>query len=250
MVNNGDGTFTYTPAAGFNGSDSFTYTITDHDGETSTATVTITVTPVNDVPAAAADSYSTHEDTAFTTGNVLTNDTLGDTPTTITAFDALSTNGGTVVNNGDGTFTYTPAADFNGSDSFTYTITDTDGETSTATVTIAVTPVNDAPIAVADSYRVTEGEVMTIIGQRCSGQRHRRGCRSTDGRTGRRAGQRFVESRRRRFIRLHTRRGVLGQRQLCLSGQRRQQQFDGRRRGADGGARGRRFRGLPRRQHR
>ena len=152
VVNNGDGTFTYTPAANFNGSDTFTYTITDDDGETSTATVTITVTPVNDVPGGrSTDSASTAEDTAVTTGNVLTNDNLGDEPTTITAFDAASANGGTVVNNGDGTFTYTPAANFNGTDTFTYTITDNDGETSNGTVTITVTAVNDVPVAAADS---------------------------------------------------------------------------------------------------
>ena len=151
---NNDGTFTYTPAAGFNGNDTFTYTITDTDGETSTATVTIAVGAVNDVPVATDDSgvgFSTNEDTGFTTSNVLTNDTLGDTPTTITAFDATSANGASVVYNNNGTFTYTPAANFNGNDTFTYTITDTDGETSTATVTIAVVALNDVPVATDDS---------------------------------------------------------------------------------------------------
>ncbi|MBK7548119.1 MAG: cadherin-like domain-containing protein [Rhodoferax sp.] len=55
-VVNADGTYTYTPNANFTGSDSFTYTITDTDGDTSTATVSISVTPVDDAPAAAADS--------------------------------------------------------------------------------------------------------------------------------------------------------------------------------------------------
>ena len=53
---------------------------------------------------------------------------------------------GTVTNNGDGTFTYTPDTDFYGTDSFTYQVCDTGGACDTATVTIEVTPVNDPPV--------------------------------------------------------------------------------------------------------
>ena len=113
MVDNGDGTLTFTPAAGFVGADTFTYTITDSDGETSTATVSVDVTDA--VPAANDDSDSTHLNTPVTI-SVLANDDLGDEPTTITAFDATSANGGTVVDNGDGTLTYTPASGFVGTD--------------------------------------------------------------------------------------------------------------------------------------
>ena len=134
VVSNGDGTFTYTPNANFNGSDSFTYTISDGTSS-DTATVTITVTAVNDPPAAVNDTASTDEDTPVTTDNVLANDTdVDDTliPASITAF-TQGTNG-TVVSNGDGTFTYTPNANFNGSDSFTYTISDgTSSDTATVT---------------------------------------------------------------------------------------------------------------------
>ena len=49
-------------------------------------------------------------------------------------FDSASVRGGTVADNGNGTFTYTPAAGFTGTDSFTYTIADADGEQSAATV--------------------------------------------------------------------------------------------------------------------
>lgn len=156
-----DGSFTYTPNANYNGPDSFSYTITDGNGETSSGTVNINVTPVNDVPLANPDSAATNEDEPVTTGNVLTNDDLGDEPTTITASDATSANGGTVVNNGDGTFTYTPAPDFNGTDTFTYAITDDDGETSTATVTIAVAPANDSPVAQNDVVSTNEDTAVT-----------------------------------------------------------------------------------------
>ncbi|MFO0803383.1 MAG: Ig-like domain-containing protein [Gemmataceae bacterium] len=135
VVDNGNGSLTYTPPSGFVGTDSFTYTITDVDGESSTATVTITVT--NNLPVANADSATTGVDVPVQIF-VLLNDDLGDEPTSITGFDAVSAEGGTIVDNMDGTLTYTPPSGFSGSDSFTYTITDADGDMSTATVTIDV----------------------------------------------------------------------------------------------------------------
>jgi VCBS repeat-containing protein len=122
----------------------------------------VTVTPVNHTPLAAADSATTAEDTPVTTVNVLLNDNQGDAPATISAFDATSAHGGTVVNNGDGTFTYTPAANFNGSDSFTYTIKDVDGEVSTATVTVTVSPANDPPVAADDTGNVDAGATLVV----------------------------------------------------------------------------------------
>ncbi|MBW7882604.1 MAG: tandem-95 repeat protein [Caldilineaceae bacterium] len=163
LVNNGDGTFTYTPNANFNGTDSFVYEICDTDGLCDQATVTITVTPVNDGPDAVDDSYSTAEDTPLTVPapGVLNNDTDVDG-------DALTVTGytqpanGTVVQNADGSLTYTPNANFNGTDSYTYTISDGNGGTDTATVTITVSGVNDAPDAVNDSASVNEDQPVTI----------------------------------------------------------------------------------------
>src|SRR5205807_4627271 len=65
---NADGSFTYTPAADFNGTDSFTYRASDGSLSSNVATVTITVRPVNDAPVAANDSYTTDEDTTLTVG--------------------------------------------------------------------------------------------------------------------------------------------------------------------------------------
>ncbi len=73
--NNGDGTFTYTPADNYNGADSFTYTVTDGNGQTSTATVNFKVNSVNDGPTAIGDSITVVEDNSITTGNLLANDT-------------------------------------------------------------------------------------------------------------------------------------------------------------------------------
>nr|WP_297347761.1 retention module-containing protein [uncultured Glaciecola sp.] len=151
------GNFTYTPAADFVGADTFTYTITDADGDTSTATVTVNVANVNALADAVDDTFGMNENTQLT-GTLLGNDDLGDGPTTVTSFDSASVNGATVTVDEAGNFTYTPAADFVGADTFTYTITDADGDTSTATVTINV---NDQPEAVADVFSMNEGTTVS-----------------------------------------------------------------------------------------
>ena len=157
-VNNGDGSFTYTPDLDFNGSDSFTYIISDNDGAMATATVTIEVTAVNDAPVAADDpGVTTPEDTEVRI-DVAANDTDVDgnlDPTTVEVVSGPSN--GTVVNNGDGSITYTPNQDYVGEDEFTYQICDLDGLCDTAIVSITVTPVNDAPVA-ADDPGVTTPE--------------------------------------------------------------------------------------------
>jgi hypothetical protein len=84
------------------------------------------------------DAATTPQDIPVTTINVLLNDTLVDNAV-ISTFDATSVNGGTVADNADGTFNYSPPLDFNGTDTFTYTLSDDEGDTSTATVTITVT---------------------------------------------------------------------------------------------------------------
>ncbi len=159
---NSDGSYTYTPDPNFTGTDSFTYTISDGNGGTDTATVNITVDPVNDPPDAVNNNYTTNEDTPVS-GNVITDDTGegldsdldGDTLTVTGNSDPSN---GSVTVNSDGSYTYTPDANFNGTDSFTYTISDGNGGTDTATVNITVDPVNDAPNAVNESYTVEANE--------------------------------------------------------------------------------------------
>ncbi|MEZ5735899.1 MAG: Ig-like domain-containing protein [Novosphingobium sp.] len=141
-----DGDYTFTPDANWNGTvPTVTYTVSDSEGGTDTANLDITVNPVVDLTA-ADDSNTTDEDTPVS-GSVAGNDntTSGGTLTFAKHSDPAN---GTVVVNPDGTYTYTPNADFNGEDSFTYTVTDADsGESLTQTVTITVNPINDAPEA-------------------------------------------------------------------------------------------------------
>jgi hypothetical protein len=140
VVNNGDGTVTYTPAADYSGTDSFTYTAHTTGTIAETATVTVQVTAVQDV---FTDTLTINEDTAGTV-NVLANDHFAGTGVTVTAV----TNGahGTVVNNNNGTLTFTPAADYFGTDTFSYTAISATGTAETASVNVTVTAINDAPV--------------------------------------------------------------------------------------------------------
>jgi hypothetical protein len=159
LVNQGNGTFLYTPNANFNGSDSFSYTITDSNGGTAAATVNITVTAVNDAPIANADTASTSEDTAVTI-NVLANDT--DVEAEALSISSFSTPTKGSLSQNNGSFLYTPNANANGSDSFSYVISDASGATATATVNVTIAAVNDAPIATADTASTSEDTAVTI----------------------------------------------------------------------------------------
>jgi hypothetical protein len=171
------GGYTFTPAPNYFGPVPLvTYTATN--GTVSdTATLTITVTPVNDLPVAVNDTGTTPEDTALA-GNVLSNDTDVEGVLTVTQFSvngitATAGQTGTIPNvgqitvNANGTYTFVPAANFNGPvPVVTYTLVDGSGATATATLTISVTPVNDTPAAVNDTYTTLEdttlnGNVLT-----------------------------------------------------------------------------------------
>jgi gliding motility-associated-like protein len=108
------------------------------------------------IPTIVADSFTTNEDTQLNE-NVSANDIDADgDPLTYSPTETFDTPNGTVLMNADGTFTYTPDENFNGTDSFEYTACDNDNNCSTVTVTITVLAVNDAPIAIDDVYSTIE----------------------------------------------------------------------------------------------
>jgi VCBS repeat-containing protein len=137
LLLNLDGSFTYTPAANYNGPDAFTYNAFDAAAYSVPATVNITVTSVNDAPVAANDSYSMPQGAVLTVAapGVLGNDT--DTDSTLTAAVITGPSNGTLSLASNGSFTYTPAGTFYGTDSFTYRASD-GAASSNATVTITV----------------------------------------------------------------------------------------------------------------
>jgi len=159
------GTTTYTPNADFNGMDSFVYEVCDNGTpiECATATVNITVTPLNDAPLAVDDAETTPEDTPINS-DVTPNDSDvdGDNLTVTTTPVAPPANG-ILTLNANGTYTYTPNANYFGTDSFEYEICD-DGSPvlcATAVVNITIDSVNDAPVAVDDAETTPEDTPIT-----------------------------------------------------------------------------------------
>jgi CshA-type fibril repeat protein len=163
VVLNADGTIDFTPDTNYSGPATFEYTVSDGNGGTDTATVTINVADVNEGPDAVNDNLEGQEDTplVINPAQLLGNDTDADGDT-LTITSVSNPTHGSVVLNADGTFTFTPDANFNGEDNFKYTITDGNGGTDTATVTIDFAPVNDAPVAVNDALEGTEDTTLTI----------------------------------------------------------------------------------------
>lgn len=161
LVNHGDGTFSYGPKDGFTGTDSFEYSICDSEGQCDTAMVTIYVAPVNKPPLAVEDKVFGSEDTPLTI-NVLGNDSDPEGGTlSIQSFTEPTH--GSVTQNADGSFTYTPDANFHGSDSFTYTVCDSFGLCNTAVVTVELAEVNDPPVANND-FDSTNEDTAVVVG--------------------------------------------------------------------------------------
>ena len=137
------GTVTFTPTANYNGAASVIVNATD--GTASVAQeVTIAVGAVNDAPTlAAVSAQAATEDTVLTFSVMGADVDAGD----VLAYSAAGATKGSVSVASDGTVTYTPTADLNGSDSFTITVTDKAGLTATQSVSVAIAAVNDAPVA-------------------------------------------------------------------------------------------------------
>ena len=151
------GVCTYTPNANYFGPDSFVYTVSDGKGGQDTGQVSITVTPVNDDPNAVNNALTTPANTAGQV-NVLANDTDVDGDTlTVTTLTPTAAHG-TVSCTAAGVCTYTPNADYDGSDSFTYEISDGHGGTDTAAVSVTVTPPTANTPPVADDETLTTPE--------------------------------------------------------------------------------------------
>ena len=161
-----DGSFTYTPGEDYNGPDSFTYTVTDGPSTSDPATVTINVAPVNDAPGAGWNTYWLDEDTTLATttvDGVLANDfDIDGDSFTLTQLSSPA-NGTLVLNALDGTFQYTPNANFVGNDQFTYKINDGLLDSNLARVTFVVQNVNDAPVASPDAYTTNQGRPLTVV---------------------------------------------------------------------------------------
>src|SRR5262249_8765245 len=133
---NSDGSLDYTPDANYHGSDSFTYKDNDGSLDSTVATVSITSTSGKDAPTARDNAYSIDEDQTRTMagGGVLSNDADVDGGNVLSAVLVSGPSHGVLSLNADGSFSYTPSANYNGPDSFTYKANDGSLDSNVATV--------------------------------------------------------------------------------------------------------------------
>ncbi|GAM72675.1 T1SS secreted agglutinin RTX [Vibrio sp. JCM 19236] len=163
VTDNGDGTFTLTPDADFNGEIEFTFDVSDGDQLVST-NLNLTVNPVNDDPTAEDVSYTINEDgtLTFTDEQLLAgaDDIDGDT---LSVSDVSYTGAdGVFTDNGDGTYEFAPNANFNGEVSLDFTVSDGQGGSVDANIDVTVLDVNDPPVAGGTSYQMNEDGTIDI----------------------------------------------------------------------------------------
>ncbi|MFO0927186.1 MAG: tandem-95 repeat protein, partial [Gemmataceae bacterium] len=167
---------TFAPAANFNGTATIDVVVNDQGNTgsggalTAVETVQVQVTAVNDAPVATGDSYATSEDTPLTVAGpgVLANDTDVDVDSLAAVLVAGPAHG-TLTLNADGSFTYTPDANYNGADSFTYQANDGTADSNAVVVTLTVQAVNDAPVLAPSEGRLTQGERLTLMADQLTG---------------------------------------------------------------------------------
>lgn len=164
---NADGSLSYAPDAanpvvialgpGAHVVDTFTYQVTDSQGGSSSTTLAVTIAGSNLAPVANDNAYSVNEDQILSVAasGVLVNDADPDL-NALTASLVSGTSSGTLVFNGNGAFTYTPNANFSGTDSFAYQVSDGSLISNIATVTLTVLSINDEPVAVGDVVAVNQ----------------------------------------------------------------------------------------------
>ncbi|WP_277987770.1 tandem-95 repeat protein, partial [Vibrio parahaemolyticus] len=157
LVSIENGIATISPTADWNGSETLTFTATDPSGESISQTVNFTVAPVADI---VADTATVVEDTS-TVIKVLGNDTFEGDGKVVSLDTNNGPANGTVSVNPDGSVTYTPNDNYQGTDSFTYIVT-SGGVSESTTVSVDVTPVNDAPVAKDDTAITDEDTPVTI----------------------------------------------------------------------------------------
>ena len=164
-------TFTGTPDSGDVGTTSITVTATDGNGGTDATTtfdLVVVAASTNTPPVAADDQITTDEDIAFIgnlladNGNGTDSDADGDP---LKTYLLTTPADGSVTVAEDGSFTYTPDSNFNGTDSFTYLLLDDAGGSDSATVSITVDAVNDAPVIASQTLDVDENSAAgTVVG--------------------------------------------------------------------------------------
>ncbi|WP_064681737.1 cadherin-like domain-containing protein [Rhizobium bangladeshense] len=158
LIDNNDGTWSFTPDANYNGPVNLSYTVSDGKGGSVPASQSFTLDAVNDAPVLSGNAATLAagiEDTAYTfsTADLLAGFTDVDGDQLSVA--GLTANHGALVDNNDGTWSFTPDANYNGPVSLSYSVTDGNGGSVPASQSFTLDAVNDAPTAVVLSNTVT-----------------------------------------------------------------------------------------------
>ena len=150
LVNNGNGTWSYTPAANDDTAVTFSYAVSDGIAAPVATTASLDITPVNDAPVTTPVTLAAiAEDSGarlITQAELLANASDVDGPSLTAINLAISSGNGTLVNNLNGTWSYTPAANNDTAVTFSYAVTDGIAAPVATTASLDITPVNDAPV--------------------------------------------------------------------------------------------------------
>jgi VCBS repeat-containing protein/ELWxxDGT repeat protein len=165
ITNNNDGTYTFIPVASYNGIINLSYSVIDGNGGSIAATQSFNLATINHSPTGTASAILAvgTEDTTYiinATDLLLGfSDIDGDT----LAVSGLTSNNGSLINNNNGTYTFTPTANYNGTANLSYNVVDGKGGSIAATQSFSLTPVNDAPTGTASGTLVTGAEDTVYI---------------------------------------------------------------------------------------
>ncbi len=159
-----NGGIEYTPSPNFFGTETIGYSVTDANGASTPLTLTIEVRPVDDAPVGVGDSYQVDEDTTtfFDSQNGVAANDMDADGDSLTVSIEFTTPQGELQLFEDGSFSYTPPADFDGAESFAYTVSDGSLSSAPVIVTIQMLGANDAPIALGDFYDAVEDASLVV----------------------------------------------------------------------------------------
>ena len=210
--------------------------------QSATQMFVINVTAVNDAPIADDDTFNVSE--GGTLNEPAPGVLAGDTDVEGSGLTAVLVSGpahaSSFTLNADGSFSYTNDGSEDTTDSFTYRANDGGLDSNVATVTITIGAVDDAPVAVDDSYGVNEGATLSIVAPGVlANDDDQEGSPLTSALIIGPGARLVVHVQHRRQLQLHPRRQRDAHRQLHLRGQRRRARLE-RRDGDDHDHRGQR----------
>jgi VCBS repeat-containing protein len=145
--------FTYQPNANYHGSDSFSVQVSDGDANDS-ITINLTINPVDDPSVITGNTFGVLNEDYSLTGDLNATDIDGLTDGTYFSISSNATDGFATIDFEDGNWTYSPSANFYGSDSFSVIITDDDGNTTTQPINLTIHPDDDPSVITGNTSGV------------------------------------------------------------------------------------------------